>query len=68
MFKMISKVLFGETSTATENFQDLRTNELFALVPLALLVLAMGIFPNYFIKKIEPTAQFYLVEKEALTK
>lgn len=65
MFKMISKVLFGEPSEVTKNFQDLRVHELFALVPLALLVLAMGIFPNYFIKNIEPTAQFYILEKEA---
>jgi NADH-quinone oxidoreductase subunit M len=65
MFKVISKVLFGEPNEVTKDFQDLRMHELFALVPLALLVLAMGIFPNYFIKNIEPTAQFYILEKEA---
>jgi len=39
-------------------------HELVALIPLALLVLAIGIFPNYFIKKIEPTAVSYTTEKE----
>lgn len=64
MFKMLSQVLYGKTSKATENFEDLRRHELIALIPLALLVLAMGIFPNYFIKKIEPTAVSYTTEKE----
>jgi NADH-quinone oxidoreductase subunit M len=64
MFKMISQVLYGKANKATENFEDLRMHELMALIPLALLVLAMGIFPNYFIQKIEPTALSYTVEKE----
>ena len=64
MFKMISQVLYGKASKATENFEDLRMHELIALIPLALLVLAMGIFPNYFIKKIEPTAVSYTVGKK----
>jgi NADH-quinone oxidoreductase subunit M len=64
MFKMISQVLYGKVSKAAENFEDLRMHELIALIPLALLVLAMGIFPNYFIKKIEPTAVSYTTEKE----
>lgn len=64
MFKMVSRVLYGKTSKAAENFEDLRMHELVALIPLALLVLAMGIFPNYFIKKIEPTAVSYTVVKE----
>lgn len=66
MFKMISRVLYGEQSETTTGFYDLRSHELFALVPLALLVLAMGIFPNYFIKKIEPTAKSYITQKEAV--
>lgn len=64
MFKMLSQVLYGKVSKATEKFEDLRRHELFALIPLALLVLVMGIFPNYFIKKIEPTAVSYTVGKE----
>ena len=64
MFKMISQVLYGKVSKATEHFEDLRMHELIALIPLALLVLAMGVFPNYFIKKIEPTAVSYTVGKE----
>ena len=56
MFKMLSMVLYGELSQATKEFKDLGTHELIALVPLALLILVMGIFPNFFIDKIKPTA------------
>lgn len=58
MFKVISKVLYGEQSKSTLEFNDLRIHELMALIPLALLILCMGIFPNFFIQKIEPTASF----------
>ncbi|MDD5211879.1 MAG: NADH-quinone oxidoreductase subunit M [Sulfuricurvum sp.] len=64
MFKMISAVLYGDTNERTKNFQDLRAHELMALIPLALLILAMGIFPNYFIKNIEPTAKTFASNKE----
>lgn len=64
MFKMISTVLYGDTNERTKNFQDLRIHELMALIPLVLLILAMGIFPNYFIKNIEPTAKAFASNKE----
>jgi len=66
MFKMISQVLYGDVNDMTASFKDLRTHELFALIPLALLVVVMGIFPDYFINKIEPTAKSYLSEKEVV--
>ena len=66
MFKMVSKVLYGELNENTKGFEDLRKHELFALVPIALLILAMGIFPNYFIKKIEPTAKYYIANTEVV--
>ncbi|PHS58496.1 MAG: NADH-quinone oxidoreductase subunit M [Sulfurimonas sp.] len=68
MFKMISKVLYGQLSPHTKEFTDLRLHELLALIPLALLILAMGIFPNYFIKKIKPTASFCSVEGQCYVK
>ncbi len=67
MFKMLSRVLYGKVSEAVKNFQDLRIHEFIALVPLALLVLAMGIFPNYFIQKIEPTALSYSAKQEGVS-
>lgn len=65
MFKMISGVLYGKVSEATKGFQDLRPHEMVAIIPLALLILAMGIFPNYFIQKIEPTAKSCTTKTEA---
>lgn len=63
MFKMVSEVLYGEQKEATQKFEDLRLHEIISLLPLALLVLAMGVFPNYFIKKIEPTAMSSAIER-----
>jgi len=63
MFKVMSKILYGDVTKSTKDFKDLKTHELLALIPLALMVLAMGIFPNYFIKNIEPTAISYTTQK-----
>jgi len=48
LFTMSRKVLFGESSEATERFDDLSPLETTILVPLVLLLLAMGIFPSLF--------------------
>ena len=55
IFWMLQRVLFGETQESTENFYDLKKNELAALIPLALLILVMGIMPQPFIEKFQPT-------------
>jgi len=55
IFWMLQRVIFGQTQKSTENFYDLQKNELVALVPIALLILIMGIMPQPFIEKFEPT-------------
>jgi NADH-quinone oxidoreductase subunit M len=62
---VIQKVLYGEKKLA--EFEDLRSYEILSLIPLALLILAMGIFPSYFIEKIKPTASEHL-KKELYAK
>lgn len=54
MFTMLKKTIYGPQTQECENFDDLRSYELIALIPLALLTLAMGIFPNLFMTKIRP--------------
>ena len=56
IFTMLQKTIYSATQSATENFYDLSKTELMALIPIALLILVMGVFPNYFLEKIEPTA------------
>jgi NADH-quinone oxidoreductase subunit M len=65
IFKVIQKVLYGPQKL--EEFEDLRTYEILSLIPLALIIIAMGIFPSYFIDKIKPTASEHL-KKELYVK
>jgi len=55
IFWMLQRVLFGEAQESTENFYDLKKNEIAALLPIAILILVMGIMPQPFIEKFEPT-------------
>lgn len=57
VFRVMQKVLYGKVKL--EVFQELRLYELLSIIPLALLILAMGIFPSYFLHKLKPTAQQY---------
>lgn len=66
VFNLMQKVLYGPKKLA--EFSELRLYELLSLIPLALLILAMGIFPSYFIDKIKPTAHKYSVEETVYAK
>ncbi len=56
VFTMLQKTIYSKVQSATENFYDLSKSELIALIPIAILIVIMGVFPNYFLKQIEPTA------------
>ncbi len=57
MFNMLTRTLYGEAAESAKPFRDLTRNEIAALAPIALLILAMGIFPDLFMNKIEPTVE-----------
>jgi len=61
IFNLMQKVLYGPKRL--KEFSELRLYELFSLIPLALLILAMGIFPSYFIDKVKATAQQHTVQE-----
>ncbi len=61
VFKVLQKVLYGAKKERA--FNDLRSYELLSLIPLALLILAMGIVPEYFLHKIKPTAQQHITQE-----
>ena len=60
IFNIMQKILYGPKKLP--EFSELRPYEILSLIPLALLILAMGIFPSYFIEKIKPTASQYTKE------
>lgn len=57
MLWMFQRVFFEKESVPAQNFQDLRVGEAFSFLPVILLILGMGIFPNIFLAKIEPSVE-----------
>lgn len=60
MLWMFQRVFFEKPREQTEKFQDLTLTEALTFLPVVLLILAMGIFPQPFLKRIEPTVQQHI--------
>jgi NADH-quinone oxidoreductase subunit M len=67
MLWMFQRVFFEKSNDRTGDFKDLNVAEALTFLPVILLILAMGIFPQPFIKKIEPTAQLQVAQVNVLT-
>jgi len=67
MLWMFQRVFFEKTGANTEKFHDLTLAEALTFLPVILLIVAMGIFPQTFIKKIEPTAQLHIAATKVMT-
>lgn len=60
MLRLFQKSMFGEQSDLTTSFTDLDWTERAVLIPLALMVLLIGIYPNVFLKVTEPAVTHIL--------
>lgn len=61
MLWMFQRVMFGPvTHHENEGLHDLSGREVAVLVPLIVAVFAMGIFPNFFFEKMEPSIERFL--------
>lgn len=60
MLWMFQRVFFQKTNELTERFKDLTLVEGLTFLPVILLIVIMGIYPQPFIKKIEPAAQNHI--------
>lgn len=67
MLWMFQRVFFEKTNERTMAFEDLKITEALTFLPVILLIIAMGIFPQTFIKKIEPAAQLQIAKVFAMT-
>ncbi|MCP4338343.1 MAG: NADH-quinone oxidoreductase subunit M [Desulfobulbaceae bacterium] len=67
MLWMFQRVFFEKTNDRTMEFQDLKVSEVLTFLPVILLIIGMGIFPQTFIKKIEPAAQLQVAKVFAMT-
>jgi len=54
MLWMFQRVMYGNTTPATENFNDLTVHEIIVLIPLVIMIFWMGIYPKLFLNIAEP--------------
>ena len=67
MLWMFQRVFFEKSKEKTESFEDLTGLEIITFVPVILLIIGMGIFPQSFLSKIEPTAQQHIAQLTAVS-
>jgi NADH-quinone oxidoreductase subunit M len=67
MLWMFQRVFFEKTNERTMEFKDLKVSEVLTFIPIILLIIGMGIFPQTFIKKIEPAAQLQIAKVFSMT-
>ncbi|MCC7442205.1 MAG: NADH-quinone oxidoreductase subunit M [Bdellovibrionales bacterium] len=61
MLWMFQRVMFGPvTNPENEKLRDLSGRELAVLAPLVVAIFFMGIYPNFFFEKMEPSIQRFL--------
>lgn len=61
MFWMFQRAILQDTGNDIKKMRDLNGKDILGLLPLAVLIIAMGIYPDFFLYKIEPTVHHYLV-------
>ncbi len=62
MLWMFQRVFFEKLNERTEKFKDLSLVETLTFLPVILLIIFMGIYPQPFLEKIEPAAQRHVVK------
>jgi len=64
---MVRRLMFGAPAGASLKVRDLGAREIAALVPLALLVIVLGMKPTLFTRPLEPTVTALLAEMDERT-
>lgn len=60
MFWLFQKAILVRSDNDVSSMVDLDVREMLGLLPLLLLVIGMGLYPDYFMHNIEPTIHHYL--------
>ena len=60
MLWMFQRVFFEKSNERTATFKDMTSVEVLAFLPIIALILIMGIYPQPFIKKIEPAVKIQI--------
>ncbi|NOX15429.1 MAG: NADH-quinone oxidoreductase subunit M [Epsilonproteobacteria bacterium] len=62
MFWMFQRAILVKTDNNISKMKDLDKKEIIGIFGLAVVIIAMGLYPHWFLYKIEPTLQHYLVD------
>jgi len=63
MLWMFQRVMFGPMQhEENKKLTDLTTREFLVLTPLIVAIFVMGVFPNFFFQKMEPSIQRFLTK------
>lgn len=62
MFWVFQKAILVKSENNVSTMKDLQLHEILGLLPLAFLILAMGVYPDLFLYKIEPSLHHYLID------
>lgn len=63
---MFRRVMFGPlTNPENEKLQDLNAREIAYLVPIVLMAIFMGVYPKFFLGRMEPSVHQFLVYMDA---
>ena len=66
MLWMFQRVMFGEvTNPKNKALKDLSLREVVVLVPLVIFVVWIGVYPNTFLKPMEPSVKSFIQQVEA---
>ena len=65
MLWMFQRVFFEKSNAKTETFQDLTLIETLTILPMIILIIFMGIYPQPFLQKITPAAQQQIAQHVA---
>jgi NADH-quinone oxidoreductase subunit M len=60
MLRMMQRSMFGTANEITEKFKDVRGSEVAVLLPISIMVILLGIFPNVILKLTEPAVNSIL--------
>ena len=62
MFWMFQRAILVDTGNDISGMKDLDIKEIVGIFSIAAIIVAMGIYPHWFLYKIEPTIQHYLID------
>jgi NADH-quinone oxidoreductase subunit M len=65
-FRQVAQGPITNPANNAENLPDLRTNEIAMLLPLVILFFIIGLFPNLFLDKINPSVEALLNNQPAI--